>query len=203
MNVHRLQRRASVLQVLAVLAGVCLVGVGLVVLLVYRTITVGGDIRAVRGVLLKDLGVKCASKVEISAQPWVVALTRLGLGFAPLEPEARLAMKSIRSAEVGVYRLAANLNDRERCELFRQVATRMADRHWDRTVTVIGRDEMVMVFSPDEKENSSNIDAFVFVLNGRDLVLVSGRGNLDPIVELARTKMGESMPAQLAAHWRH
>ena len=79
----------------------------------------------------------------------------------------------------------------------------MADRHWDRTVTVIGRDEMVMVFSPAEKENSSNIGAFVFVLNGRDLVLVSGRGNLDPIVELARTKMGESMPAQLAAHWRH
>ena len=87
MNVHRLQRRASVLQVLAVLAGVCLVGVGLVVLLVYRTITVGGDIRAVRGVLLKDLGVKCASKVEIRAQPWVVGLTRLGLSFAPLEPE--------------------------------------------------------------------------------------------------------------------
>lgn len=203
MNVYRHDRHASVLQVLAVFAGISLVGIGLIALLVYRTITVGGDMRSVRGAVMNDMGVKCTSKVEVSAQPWLVGLARLGLNLAPLDPEARLAIQSIRGAEVGVYHLASEFDVRERHQLFNKVAARMAERDWDRAVTVINRDQLVMVFTPDEKMNADNIEAFVFVLNGRDLVLVSGKGNLQPIIELLSTKMDAHMPAALVAHWRH
>ena len=197
MKLHRSFRRAAVLQVLAVLAAVCLLAVGLVGLVVYRTITVGGDIRAARNAVLKDLNIKCASKVEVTAHPLLVHLVRFGLSFAPIEPEARLAMKAFRGAEVGVYQLRSSLGVSERRAVFSQIDQRLAGRGWERTVAVLDGDDLVMVFTPEKELDLDDVAAFVVVLNGHDLVLVSGRGDLEPIVELVTGKMGErfSLPA--------
>ncbi len=183
-------RRAAVLQVLAVLAAVCLTVIGLAGLMVYRTLTVGGDLRAVRGAVLQDLRLTCSSKVEVSLHPWLVGLARTGLSFAPLEPEARLAIQAVRGAEVGYYQLGTALDERQRRDLFEKVNQRLEKRGWERMVTVLGRDELVLVYTPTDELSTEKLEAFVLVLNGRELVLVSGGANLEPILELAATSAG-------------
>ena len=179
------------------LAALCLLAVGLIGLVVYRTLTVGGDIRTARSAVLKDLNIKCASKVEVTAHPWLVHLVRFGLSFAPIEPEAQLAMKAFRGAEVGVYQLRSAMGDSERRAVFNQIDQRLTGRGWDRTVAVLEGDDLVMVFVPDKELDLDDDEAFVVVLDGNDRVLVSGRGNLEPIVELVAGKLGErfSLPA--------
>lgn len=196
-------RHASVLRVLVVLSCLCLLVIGLIGLAVYRTLTVGGDLRAARNVVAKELNVPYASRVEVSAHPLLVGLVRFGLSFAPLEPEARLAMKSIRGAEVGVYELASNLDQAQRLALFRQVDARLSKRGWSRMVTVFDRDDLVMVYAPAGEVNRDDVDAFVLVLNGRDLVMVSGSGNLAPIAELVSGKLAERVTPPFLAAWRN
>ncbi len=196
-------RHATVLRVLVVLSCVCLLVIGLIALAVYRTLTVGGDLRAARNVVVKDLNVGYASKVEVSAHPWLVGLVRFGLSFAPLEPEARLALKSVRGAEVGVYQLASSLDGAQRLTLFRQVDDRLAKRGWSRMVTVFDRDNLVLVYAPAGELDPDEVEAFVLVLDGRDLVMVSGSGNLAPIAELVSGQLGDKLPAPFLAAWRH
>jgi hypothetical protein len=203
MNAHRHSRRASVLQVLAVLASICLLGVGLVGLAVYRTITVGADLRAVRNVVLKDLHVHCASRIEVTAHPLLVDAARFGLSFAPLEREARLAIQSFRGAEVGVYELTSRLDQQQRHALFQKVDRRMEAQGWSRTVAVLNHDDLVLVYSPDRTAAPDRLEAFVVVLNDDNLVLVSGKGNLEPIAELIREKMGDHLPGPLFAQLLH
>ncbi len=183
-------RQATVLRVLLVLSCLGTVVIGLIALAVYRTFTVGGDLRAARNVVSKELNVPYASRVEVSAHPLLVGLVRLGLSFVPLEPEARLAIGAVRGAEVGVYELGEDPDPVQQVAVFRQVEERMTRRGWSRVVAVCDRDDLVLVYAPDEEMEPDEVEAFVFVLNGRNLVMVAGQGNLEPVVELARASAG-------------
>lgn len=200
MKAHAPTRNASVLRVLVILSCLTTLVVGVVGLAIYRTLTVGGDLRAARNVVLNDLKIRCHSQVQVSAHPWLVGLVRFGLSFAPLEPEARLAIKTIRGAEIGVYQLASTPDAAQRLTLFQKVDQRMTKRGWHRTVAVFDQEDMVMVYAPTDERAPDDFEAFVFVLDGQDLVLVSGAGNLEPLVELVDGRLAEKLPA-LAA-WR-
>lgn len=200
MKVHPATRRATVLRVLLVLCGLGTLCVGLVAFMVYRTLTVGGDLRAARNVVTRDLDLNLARQVQISAHPWLVGLARFGLSFAPLEPEAQLALKAVRGAEVGVYALTATPDARQRSTLFNQVDARLTKRGWHRLVAVSGDGNLVMVYGPDAERDADELEVFVLVLDGRDLVMVSGAGNLAPLVQLAEGHLPADLPA--FANWR-
>ena len=189
------------LRVLAILAALCTLAVGLLAFAIYRTITVGGDLRAARNVVLKELNVRYASKLEVSAHPLLVGLARFGVGLAPIDREARLALKAVRGAEVGVYQLTSNLDAEQRTTLFHKVDQRMEKRGWNRTVAVMDGDDMVLVYTPAGEMDLDELEAFVFVLNGRELVLVAGMGNLEPVRDLIDDKVREHLPEALGKHW--
>lgn len=203
MKTRQQNHRAAVLQVLAVLASICFLTFALVAFAIYRTVTVGTVLRSARNAVLRDAHLRFTHRIEATARPWLVNAARFGLGFAPLDPDARLAIQSIRGAEVGVYELTANPDESERRNLFGQVDKRLEERGWTRTVAVYDRDEMVMVYTPQKEVSASKVEAFVFVLNDRQLVMVSGKGNLEPIVELVNRKMEHHhLPGPLFASWR-
>lgn len=203
MKIRPQTHRAAVLQVLAVLASICFVTFALVAFAVYRTVTVGSDLRSARNAVLRDAHLRFTHRIEATARPWLVSAARFGLGFAPLDPDARLAIQSIRGAEVGVYELTARPNEPDRRDLFKSLNVRMEERGWTRTVAVYDRDDMVMVYTPAKELSASKVEAFVIVLNDRQLVMVSGKGNLEPIVDLVNRKMEHHhLPGPLFASWR-
>lgn len=195
-------RNGAVLQVLAVLAGICLIGLSAIAFAVYSTVTVGSDMRAVRNVAAKEAHLRFAQQWEGTAHPLLVDVARFGLSFAHLQPEARLAIQSVRGAEVGFYELTTPPNDATRQRLFRDFSQRLEQRGWSRTVSVLDREDLVMVFVPNSETSAQEFRAFVVVLNERQLVLVSGRANLEPMAELVESKLNNHLSGPLLAHAR-
>lgn len=111
---------------------------------------------------------------------------RTGLSFAPLEPEAHLALRSIRAAEVGIYELGDQAPYLSSGEMLRAADLAMAKRGWDRTVAVCQKGELVAVYMPIENREPEKLRACVAVFQGRQLILASARGDLEPLFELAQ-----------------
>ncbi len=125
-------------------------------------------------------------KLEIRVGTLPLWALRTGLSFAPLEPEAQLALSSIRAAEVGIYELGSQTPYLNSGELLRAADLGMAKRGWDRTVAVCQKGELVAVYMPIENQDSEKLRACVAVFQGRQLILASARGDLKPLFDLAQ-----------------
>ena len=94
-------------------------------------------------------------------------------------------MRSIRAAEVGVYRLEQRLEEFNRAHVLSKAEGAMRKRGWDRIVGVLHDQELVAVFMP-KNVTASNMRCCVLVIRDEDLVVVAARGNIEEVLELAR-----------------
>lgn len=164
----------------------------LVALGVWSCIRVGGDARALRITALRASGHHWDRQVEVSAGPVLLGLARLGIGFAPVQRDARLAFDAIRRAEVAVFKSrGGGATDAGTPVLLAADAT-MTRRGWERLVGVINDEATVAVYVPRGKRSGETLEACVLVLNDEHLVVVSARTELMPLLELAeRHRTGE------------
>ena len=67
----------------------------------------GSDARALRNELIKSSGVEWRQQIALNAGRLTLGAVRAGLSCAKLklDPEARAALQSLRTAGVGVYQL--------------------------------------------------------------------------------------------------
>jgi hypothetical protein len=86
--------------------------------------------------------------------------------------------------EVSVHELTSSRPDRAR--ILTDADARMSKRGWDRVVMVLEGQTAVAVYTQAEQSGDLKISALV--LEGRQMVAVTGRGNLEPIFELAMKK---------------
>ena len=75
----------------------------------------------------------------------------------------------------------------------------MRKRGWDRVVAVLERDTAVAVYAHPETGSGGNVKISVLVLDGKQMVAVSGHARLEPALELAMSKANEGF---LAKHRR-
>ncbi|HAV64978.1 MAG TPA: hypothetical protein DCY13_21725 [Verrucomicrobiales bacterium] len=181
-------RRGSVLKVLIVLivlAAMLVVGVAVAGVAVYRLLTVDPDMRSIRKELLSELQIETRGRVEVKVPSIALGLARMVVPFVDVPEEGRLALRAVRGGSVGVYQLEDAIAGADRRELVERVTHLLEDREWQRTVTVIDRDQLVMVFAPAGNDMPHRFSAFVLVVNGREMVMVQGRANLEPVFTLA------------------
>ena len=86
----------------------------------------------------------------------------------PLPPEPRAAMDAIRGVEVGVYELGKRR----------------------------GAADYSAVYVPRKSFSLERTTCCVVVLSERDLVLVSARGNLKPLLDLASTRLADKLKSK-------
>lgn len=129
-------------------------------------------------------------KIELHVGPFTCYAIRAGLSFAPLEPDVREALRAVQGGEVGVYQVNQGFAPKENSSLLEAADRAMTGRGWDRLVGVARKHELVAIYVPQQQSASANLRTCVAVLNRDDLVIVSARSNLEPLLELA-SKMGE------------
>lgn len=197
-------RAGGVLHWLAALLLVGFLGVIAIAGLIFLAVRPDAGLRSLRSGLLEALDVETSQRIEARVPGVVATLARWGVGFTPAPPEVKTALRSFHGGQAGVYQLASEPAGDSRAELVSLADAHLAGRGWSRIVTVLDRDEMVMVFAPDDADLAPHdMTAGVVVLSGRQLVIASARGDLTQVFELAHSKLDEQLdrdrPQRVAA----
>lgn len=126
-------------------------------------------------------------EIGVGAIPFYVA--RFALQFVEIPPEARAALQSIKSAEVGVYQLHRNGTERHFGEILDAADAAMSERGWERMVAVASWHNCVAVYVAKNLKSSGNVRVHLVVMDGRQMVVASGKANLAPLAEFAQRQM--------------
>ena len=179
----------------AVLSPVWLVGTAL--LGVMSCFRVGGEAAALRDSLVPGAAETWPTEVEFTLG-WVpLTLAQAGLAFAPVPPQARLAVRAIERAEVAVYQRETNGSKGSRSALLAAADQAMEARGWIRVVGVVEGEQLVVVYAPKSVSSTRHLKFCLAVLEPRQLVVVSAQGNVEPLLELVQTQT----KSQAAGHF--
>jgi hypothetical protein len=72
----------------------------------------------------------------------------------------------------------------------------MAARRWDRVVGVSRENELVAVYVPRHGVSEQRMSCSVLVLQGQDLIVAGGSGDLQPLLEIVGKHFDLNKPAQ-------
>ena len=159
----------------------------IVVCTVVDTITLNREARAVRCAAFAALEDRPVTQVELSAGATLLGAARSCLWFVDrVPPEARLALKAVRSASVGVYRLRRAPSAGERTKLLTEIEAALNHRGWARTVGVIEGRDTVMVYTRDDGWFSAQQKVCAVVCEPSQLVIVAATADPAPLLELAK-----------------
>jgi len=166
--------------------------------LAFAVLHVSGDTRALRNAVIHGDGARWKKQVEVNVGSLPLWAARCVLPFTGAPPEAREALSAVRSVEVSLHELREAEPDRAR--IMREADEMMHKRGWDRVVGVLDHKTAVAVYALPESGRGGNVKVSVLVLEGKQMVAVSGRAKLEPVFELAMSKANEEF---LAKHRRH
>lgn len=117
----------------------------------------------------------------------------LGAAFEiPHEPRA--ALQTVRGLNVAVYGPGDPITDQSMSDIIARADRAMTARKWDRAVLVREQDRMVAVYVPRNLRSPEKMRACVMVVEPANIVLVSARANLEPLLELAQLSPGLTGP---------
>jgi len=150
----------------------------------------GSDSEALRASLMGSVQGKWDKKIGLHVGLFSTALVRSGSRFFSMPPEPRAALEAVRSIELGVYELKDAPPRINGGDIVARADKAMAGRGWDRAVGVLHEHQVVAVYVPRRGVRLSHLKCCVLVLESRNLVVISAVGNLEPLIELARSKLG-------------
>ncbi|HUS36610.1 MAG TPA: hypothetical protein VM680_14755 [Verrucomicrobiae bacterium] len=150
---------------------------------------VSGDTRALRNAAIHGDGAQWQKQVEANVGFLPLSIARIILPFTPAPPEAQQAFSAIRSVEVSVHELRGSKPDHAR--ILRDADEDMRKRGWDRVVAVLDHETVVAVYVTPDSGPEGKVKVSVLVVDGRQMVAVTGRANLQPVLDLAMNKAEE------------
>ncbi len=146
----------------------------------------GSDTQALRGSLMSSVTGQWEKKFAVHVGGLTLGLARAGARFVNLPAEPRAALEALHGAEVGVYRLAQEPAFVDHGTIFPAADRAMSAQGWERIVALVQPHELVGVYIPRKGVSRGRMACCLVVLKDRDLVVVSARGNVDPLMKLAR-----------------
>lgn len=161
---------------------------GAITLTVLNALYVGSDTAALREVVAPGLARGWHKEAEGHVGWFPLALARMAVRFAPVDPEVRLALRALRNAEVSVHARHSDGPSVDRATVLSDADRVMEARGWQRLVGVVEHHDLVLVYVPKILYSAHDIEACVLVLEPRHLVVASARADLEPLLELARSR---------------
>ena len=150
----------------------------------------GSDVRNLRNELMKSSGVEWRQNIALNANFLTLDAVRAGLSFVKLDPAARAGLQSVRGAGVGVYQLAPGTRPPDRAAMLAAADSAMTARGWQRVVGVMDKRDLVAIYLPAKNISLHPLKCCVMVFDGKEMVLVSARGNPEPIFTYALQQPG-------------
>ena len=160
-------------RILVTFAAIIALSFGLLAWCIYDVVTLSPEATRLKRAFLSATGKPQSTTVQLSAGPWILGVARLVVGqIKDVPPEARHALRSLRSVSVGVYRL-------DRSQAMNAAALEFSDARmrlqgWRRAVGVRDGGTTVLIYTPEKVGHGEKLKVCLAVLENRDLVLVSG-----------------------------
>jgi len=151
----------------------------------------GSSARTLGGAVMGSVPGHWNQRITINVGYFSLGVARIASSFVHLPPEARAAVNTLNSAEVGVYQLEEPVSQGSYGEAFAAADKAMRRRGWERIVGVSQQNQFVAVYAPRHLRSASNVSICVAVLNDRDFVVVSARGDLQPLLDIAERRLHE------------
>lgn len=178
---------------LRIFLGAFLLAVAAPVAFALALLHISADTRALRNAAIEGDNATWKKRIELHVGTIPFAAARMALPFVHIDEDAKTAFSALRSVEVSVHELTSSEPNRGR--VIAEVDARMSKRGWERVVAVLNRDCAVAVYTQGNPGDDLEISALV--MNERHMVAVTGRGNLEPIFQLAMKKANEEgLPAR-------
>ena len=159
----------------------------------------GSEATVLRETVMGSVPGQWDKKIALRVGGITTALVRGGSRFFHLPPEPRAALDALHGAEVGVYNLREEPGNVERGAILNNMDKAMVRRGWQRVVGVVEGRQLVAVYVPQKGVSEKRMRCCVAVLNERDLVVVSARGNLEPLLAIAHQRMEHELHGHLFA----
>jgi hypothetical protein len=147
------------------------------------------ETRALRGSLMRLTPGAWDTKFAVHVGSLTMGLVRIGSSFFKLPPEPRAALDAVHGAEVGVYRLKQERLSVGSSAILASADKAMKARGWERVVGVAEGHELVAVYIPRKGVQATKMKCCLMVLQGRELVVASTRGNVEPLLQIARKRL--------------
>lgn len=146
----------------------------------------GGQTRTLGRAVLTEMPGEWDRQISVGVGRLPVALARVALGFVDLEPEVRAGLRAFRCGDVAIYRHRQGYHSSSQGPgtLLSRARATMSEQGWDPIVTVLERDQAVMVFVPEGERGAHSLQACVLVLEDDQLVLASVEANVQPLMDL-------------------
>ena len=156
------------------------------------------EARVLRDSVNQASGVTWRQRLTLHAGYFTLGAIRAGLSRVRLDPAARAALQSVDAAGVGIYQLPAGAAPPDRAVVLAAADLAMAGRRWERVVGVIDGSDLVAVYVP-HRLSGHRLKCCVLVLDGKKMVLVSARGNPEPLLDCALAHAGAGDRARIWA----
>lgn len=181
--------------------GALLTPVFLFGLAAFSFLTLNREAATLRGKVMTATNAEWDTRVQLSIGRLTFGALRTLLSVVPrVDEDARLALRSVRHASVGVYELAGRSVNWSRETLFAETAKAMNRQGWTRLVGVADLDDKVMVYVANDADLDAPLDICVAVVNGRSLIVVSASVDGEATARLARRHADGKFSAQRRTH---
>ena len=161
-------------------------------------VRLNGDAATLRQQVMAATGSHWHAKVQLSANPVVMSLVRTVISFIhDVPPEAREALRAVRSACVGVYERNEMTNEGSRDQLIAKTDNAMARRGWVRAVGLVDDTDTVLIYLPDGRGSAKPSRVCLAVCSGRELVVVAAGFDADTLARLVTREIGARNLAKL------
>lgn len=159
----------------------------------------GHGVRTLRRAALRAEPATWDRQIEFGVGRIPTWIARTALRPVDLPPEARAALEALRSADVGIYHRRSDAPSSRPDETLAQVRDAMENDGWQPAVLVRDGTDTVAVFVPNRPNASdTTLSAAVFVMNRDDLVVVSARADLMPLIDALPAGGPLRLPLSLA-----
>jgi len=180
--------------------GLCLAPFVLLGVVALNMLSLDRDAASLRAHVMKATDSNWKTKVQISVGGLTLGAVRTGLAVvksANVE-KARLGLRAVRRASVGVYQRDSSAGRVAPEQLMVDTDRSMRQRGWTRVIGVFGKDETVLAYVPAGLAAEDEVDVSLAVMKDRELVIVSARLEADALAELVR----QPLPKELGGKWQ-
>jgi hypothetical protein len=154
------------------------------------------DGQALRDALKRGSGASSSRVFQGAVGPVLLAASRLGLRFADDVPaEAHRGVSALRGARVSVDHLENRIPPQRQAEMIREADRVMNDLGWERLVCVRESDTLVVVYLDATQQRGTTVQTRLAVLDSDQLVIVSARIRLQPLLDLGIDAMNRELAA--------
>jgi hypothetical protein len=176
-----------------------LVALAVLALGVASCLHLSADTRALRKGVTEASGDVWRQKIGLNFGWGTLGAVRTGLAFAPLDAEARAAVQAVRGVEVGIFELQPGAQSPDRAAMLAAADKKLHARGWERLVGVLDGENLVGVYLPAQEISGRRMKCCVLVLDGRQMIVVSAKVDLDPLLQCLRKQQDFSTAMRLLA----